>query len=114
MSAKEAKKIEERERMATERAAWLKAQALRDDDNVFDVAYEKQGDGTDTLSATDIKVRVVPVGLLCNLLHACSGARNDLVLGHLRSCCVSLPYGMESTGKQLQLKRGRLGLPFKH
>ena len=31
--------------------------ALRDDDNVFDVAYENQGEATETLSATDVKVR---------------------------------------------------------
>ena len=40
-----------------EEAHRAKAAALRDDDNVFDVAYEQQGgEGQDVLSATDIKV----------------------------------------------------------
>lgn len=54
---KETRKIADRERKALEKAAQAKAAALRDDDNVFDVSYEQQGDGEGTLSATDIKVR---------------------------------------------------------
>ena len=40
-----------------EQLASVKAAALRDDDNVFDVAYERQGAEGDaaTVSATDIK-----------------------------------------------------------
>ncbi|KAL4447281.1 hypothetical protein ABPG77_007314 [Micractinium sp. CCAP 211/92] len=53
---KETRKIADRERKALEKAAQAKAAALRDDDNVFDVSYEQQGDGEGTLSATDIKV----------------------------------------------------------
>ncbi len=56
VSAKDAKKIELRERKILEMQAAAKAAALRDDDNVFDVSYERQGDGDGTLSATDIKV----------------------------------------------------------
>lgn len=40
-----------------EKAVREKEIALRDDDNVFDVSYENQGDNTaDVLSAKDIKV----------------------------------------------------------
>ena len=39
----------------------MKEAALRDDDNVFDVSYENQGDNTtDVVSATDIKVCLSP------------------------------------------------------
>ena len=55
-SGKEIRKIADRDRKAAEKAAQMKAAALRDDDNVFDVSYEQQGDGDGTLSATDIKV----------------------------------------------------------
>jgi hypothetical protein len=41
-----------------EKAVREKELALRDDDNVFDVAFEQQGDGNDVLSATDIKVHI--------------------------------------------------------
>lgn len=34
----------------------LKLQALREDDNVFDVSYEGQGEEGSTVSATDVKV----------------------------------------------------------
>ncbi len=54
---REKKKLADKERLAEEKAARTKEEALRDDDNVFDVAYEQQGDGTDVVSATDIKVR---------------------------------------------------------
>ena len=54
------KKLADKERKQVEEAARAKEAALRDDDNVFDVAYEQQGgggaDGGDVLSATDIKV----------------------------------------------------------
>lgn len=55
-SAKEAKKLADKERKLLEQAAAAKAAALHDDDNVFDVSYEAQGEGDGTLSATDIKV----------------------------------------------------------
>jgi ATP-binding cassette, subfamily F, member 1 len=58
MGAKEAKKIADKERKARERALALKAEALRDDDNVFDVSYEGMGDARATAqeNATDVKV----------------------------------------------------------
>eukprot|EP00889_Picochlorum_renovo_P001734 jgi/Picre1/28764/NNA_004163.t1 len=55
-TAKESKKLADKERKMMEKAAAAKADALRDDDNVFDVSYEQTGDGDSTLSATDIKV----------------------------------------------------------
>jgi ATP-binding cassette subfamily F protein 1 len=55
-SGKEAKKLADKERKIMEKAAAAKAAALQDDDNVFDVSFEKQGEGESTLSATDIKV----------------------------------------------------------
>lgn len=60
MSDKERKKINEKTRKQQEAAARAKADALRDDDNVFDVSFEQQGAGGDVadsvVSATDIKV----------------------------------------------------------
>lgn len=56
VSAKDTKKMEQRERKILEQQAAAKAAALRDDDNVFDVSFERQGDGDGTVSATDIKV----------------------------------------------------------
>ena len=59
-SAKESKRIADKERKMMEKAAAMKAEALRDDDNVFDVSYENQGeDGT--VSATDIKVHQMTI-----------------------------------------------------
>lgn len=55
-AVKESKRMAEKERKMLEKAAAAKAEALRDDDNVFDVSYEQTGDGDSTLSATDIKV----------------------------------------------------------
>lgn len=60
MSDKERKKINEKTRKQQEAAARAKADALRDDDNVFDVSFEQQGAGGEAadsvVSATDIKV----------------------------------------------------------
>lgn len=60
MSDKERKKINEKTRKQQEAAARAKAEALRDDDNVFDVSFEQQGAGGEAadsvVSATDIKV----------------------------------------------------------
>ena len=62
MSDKERKKINEKTRKQQEAAARAKADALRDDDNVFDVSFEQQGAGGEAadsvVSATDIKVRI--------------------------------------------------------
>ena len=55
-SGKESRKLADKERKLVEKAAAAKAAALIDDDNVFDVSYETQGDRDTTLSATDIKV----------------------------------------------------------
>ena len=56
-SGRDIKKLADKERRQIEEAHRAKAAALRDDDNVFDVAYEQQGgEGQDVLSATDIKV----------------------------------------------------------
>ena len=59
MSDRELRKLNDKQRRLQETAARNKADALRDDDNVFDVSYENQGgagDAGDTVSATDIKV----------------------------------------------------------
>ena len=55
-TGKEKAKLADKERKALEKAVAAKAAALRDDDNVFDVSFEAQGEGEATLSATDIKV----------------------------------------------------------
>lgn len=56
-SARDNKKLAEKERKLLEKSVREKELALRDDDNVFDVSYENQGDNTaDVVSATDIKV----------------------------------------------------------
>lgn len=56
VTARDARKQSDKERKALEKAVAAKADALRDDDNVFDVSFEQQGDGEATLSATDVKV----------------------------------------------------------
>jgi hypothetical protein len=58
MSAVEARKIADRERKAAERAVQAKVDAMREDDNVYDVSYEGQGTSTQEVAATatDIKV----------------------------------------------------------
>ncbi|KAK9820427.1 hypothetical protein WJX72_010224 [[Myrmecia] bisecta] len=58
---REKKKLADKARKLEEKAVRVKQEALRDDDNVFDVAYEQQGDGTDVVSATDIKVHNLQV-----------------------------------------------------
>ena len=60
-SAAESKKIADRERKANERAHQLKLEALREDDNVFDVAFEGQGDENAATSATDVKVKTLKI-----------------------------------------------------
>jgi hypothetical protein len=43
--------------MAMEKSLRMKAEALRDDENVFDVSFEGMGTVEATASATDVKVR---------------------------------------------------------
>lgn len=56
---RDVKKLADKQRKQLEEAYRAKEAALREDDNVFDVAYEAQGGegGSDVLSATDIKVQ---------------------------------------------------------
>lgn len=55
--AGDSRKIADKERKLMEKAFQMKQEALREDDNVFDVAFEGQGDDNATTSATDVKVR---------------------------------------------------------
>jgi ATP-binding cassette, subfamily F, member 1 len=57
-SEKDAKKIADKERKAHEKALMMKAKALYDDGNVFDVAYEGMGDARSAAheNASDVKV----------------------------------------------------------
>ena len=68
MSSKDAKKIADKERKARERALAMKEAALRDDDNVFDVAYEGMGESRTAAqeNATDVKVHSLSV---LSLIH---------------------------------------------
>ena len=63
---REQKKLADKQRKLQEKAHRIKEESLRDDDNVFDVAFENQGGeaAEHTVSATDIKVA-------CLLLTAC-------------------------------------------
>lgn len=57
MTDREKKKLNEKTRKQLEQTARMKADALREDDDVFDVSYEAQGGAAgDVVSATDIKV----------------------------------------------------------
>lgn len=55
---REQKKLADKQRKLQEKAHRVKEESLRDDDNVFDVAFENQGGeaAEHTVSATDIKV----------------------------------------------------------
>jgi hypothetical protein len=55
---REQKKMADKNRKLQEKAHRMKEESLRDDDNVFDVAFENQGGeaAEHTVSATDIKV----------------------------------------------------------
>ncbi|KAF8072920.1 ABCF4 [Scenedesmus sp. PABB004] len=55
-SDRETKKLADKERMAMEKALRAKADALREDENVFDVAFEGMGTDEPFASATDVKV----------------------------------------------------------
>ena len=61
---REKRKLVDKDRKQMEKAHQAKLAALADDDNVFDVAFEQQGDGTEgaTLSTTDIKVGGLAAG----------------------------------------------------
>jgi len=52
---REAKKLADKERLAMEKALAAKREALREDDNVFDVSFEGMGND-EVVSATDVKV----------------------------------------------------------
>lgn len=56
MSDREQKKLDERERKAMEKALQIKAEALKDDDNVFDVSFAGQGTEA-SANALDVKVK---------------------------------------------------------
>lgn len=60
-SERETKKLADKERKAFEAAYRAKQEALREDDNVFDVSFEGQGEDTATASATDVKVHNLTV-----------------------------------------------------
>eukprot|EP00882_Tetradesmus_deserticola_P025229 GHRQ01027694.1.p1 GENE.GHRQ01027694.1~~GHRQ01027694.1.p1 ORF type:complete len:280 (+),score=156.34 GHRQ01027694.1:145-984(+) len=53
---REAKKLADKERQAMEKALRMKADAMREDDNVFDVSFEGMGGDEPSASATDVKV----------------------------------------------------------
>ena len=59
---REQKKMADKNRKLQEKAHRMKEESLRDDDNVFDVAFENQGGeaAEHTVSATDIKVCTTP------------------------------------------------------
>lgn len=86
ITGRETKKLADKERKAMEKAYRAKEDALRDDDNVFDVSYEGMGDGV-AATATDVKVRrdsTLHTGGIADtsahrLLHNC---------GHARPCCM--------------------------
>ena len=64
VTQRDRKKVADKDRKEMERALQIKAAALQDDDNVFDVAFERQGEDTEsTLSTTDIKVRLLAPAL---------------------------------------------------
>lgn len=60
---REQKKMADKNRKLQEKAHRMKEESLRDDDNVFDVAFENQGGeaAEHTVSATDIKVHSLSV-----------------------------------------------------
>ena len=59
---REQKKLADKQRKLQEKAHRVKEESLRDDDNVFDVAFENQGGeaAEHTVSATDIKASKAP------------------------------------------------------
>jgi len=112
MTDKEKKKINEKTRKQQETAARAKADALRDDDNVFDVAFEQQGAGGDAadsvVSATDIKVSSSATNY--KVVLACTGVRRKaaglrwrgggkVARWFVRSCKAACRLGGPSTGQ---------------
>ncbi|KIY94299.1 hypothetical protein MNEG_13664 [Monoraphidium neglectum] len=61
VNAREAKKLADKERMLLEKAHRMREDAMREDDNVFDVSFEGMGNEDATVSATDIKVHNLTV-----------------------------------------------------
>jgi hypothetical protein len=61
VNAREAKKLQDKERLIMEKAHRMREEAMREDDNVFDVAFEGMGNEDATVSATDIKVHSLTV-----------------------------------------------------
>lgn len=80
---REQKKMADKQRKLAEKAHRVKEESLRDDDNVFDVAFENQGAETSesVVSATDIKV--------CTF-SACSEATADHCFGCIIACVAML------------------------
>lgn len=70
---REQKKLADKQRKLQEKAHRVKEESLRDDDNVFDVAFENQGAevAEQTVSATDIKVCVTAVDLSIQRQSCC-------------------------------------------
>eukprot|EP01026_Neomeris_dumetosa_P069397 TRINITY_DN6861_c0_g1_i4.p1 TRINITY_DN6861_c0_g1~~TRINITY_DN6861_c0_g1_i4.p1 ORF type:complete len:740 (-),score=178.24 TRINITY_DN6861_c0_g1_i4:265-2484(-) len=57
MTAKQAKKIQDKERKLMEKAYQIKQEALKEDDDVFDISYEGMGGDESALAnASDIKI----------------------------------------------------------
>ena len=56
VTERDRRKLADKDRKLQEKAIQQKVAALADDDNVFDVAFEQQGEGAATASATDIQV----------------------------------------------------------
>ncbi len=55
MSVREEKKLADKERMMMEASIRAKQDAMREDENVFDVAFEGMGGDEAAASATDVK-----------------------------------------------------------
>ena len=77
---REQRKLADRQRKLAEKAHRIKADMLRDDDNVFDVAYEQQGEVDATVSATDIKVTPSPWLSYCVVWYGPAGPE-EMALG---------------------------------
>ena len=86
ITGRETKKLNDKQRRLAETAARNKAEALKDDDNVFDVSYERQGGGAeDTVSATDIKVT------LCGCSQTAEQSWNSTDIIALRTAAENSP-----------------------
>ena len=74
---REQRKLADRQRKLAEKAHRIKEDMLRDDDNVFDVAYEQQGEVDATVSATDIKVNLLSQLSCCVVWYGPAGPGED-------------------------------------